>query len=157
MSTTNWLVTIVRFICYSYSDCSLGESSISIERFRELCQEIQSNSSINLPPPVPEKEKHYLTVDYPLTLSSRQRLYKFGRFVGRKGEHIRSLEKKFNVNINIFNDKSSKNFRQMVNKSSVKDSLKNRNNLCLLITINDKNGDVNHIKQSIENAWKKSM
>ena len=105
-------------------------------------------------PPPPEKPQHYLIVDYPLTLTPRQRLYKFGRFIGRKGEHIRPLETKFNVRINILNEKSSKPFRQSMNKSSVKDATKNRNNLCLLITMNDKNGDIHQIKQTLENTWK---
>lgn len=128
---------------------------MSIDRLREICRDIRLESPIELPRPLPVKPKGYLILEYAPTLSSRQRLYKFGRFIGRKGEYIRALETRLNISINILNDKSSKPFRQTMDKSPLKDQSKDRNNVCLVITMNQTNGgNLSQIKQTIEENWK---
>lgn len=83
-----------------------------------------------------------------------QRVYKCGRFVGRKGEHLRLLERTLNIQINIVNHKSSKDFRQIVSEFRNQNSNSHLNDLWVLITLNNDNDGLEKIKQSLENAWK---
>ncbi len=124
-----------------------------MNHLRELCQQIQSSLLSN-----PVKPIYYVLLEFPLTLNHVQRLYKVGRFFGRGGQCIRFLEHIFNVRINILNNKSSKEFRQIVDELQVQNKENHTNDLLLLITMKNNNNDMDYIekvKQTLQDEWKK--
>jgi hypothetical protein len=90
-----------------------------------------------------------------LTLNPIQRIYKAGRFVGRGGEHLRLLERTLNISINIVNRKSNKKFRQIIDQLKEQNTENSKDALWLLITAKNNNDNIEKIKQSLENEWKK--
>ncbi len=117
---------------------------------RQLCQQIQSAVLSN-----PVKPIHYLVLEFLPTLTPIQRLYIAGRFVGRSGQHLQLIQRTLNVSINIVNIKSNKNFRQIVEKLKEQNKENYKDGLWLLITMKNSEDDIEKIKQSLENQWKK--
>lgn len=113
----------------------------------KLCQELHSKQSI---PIVKKKQIHHLILQYPTTLTSRQRTYKMGRFIGAKGEHIRNMQSKLNISLRILNQKSSrqlsKQFQNIPKSSRLIDC-------CILIELNNENDSIDTIKQTLINQW----
>jgi hypothetical protein len=103
----------------------------------------------------PIKPIHYLILEFSPMLTHVQRVYKAGRFIGRNGQHLRLIERTLNVRLNILNNKSTKDFRQIVNKLQTQNNETHINDLWLLITLKNENDDLEKVKQSLENAWKK--
>ena len=152
LSWSNWLV--ITFSFSSSSDQCLGESSFSIDHLRELCEQLQlsSKSPVKIPP---KKEiTDYMILKIDPVLTHRQRIYKFGRFIGQKGRHIALLQKKLNVRIDILNDKSSKNFRQIINKFQTSTKPNDMSSLSIIIIRKDKDQNIDQIKESIQQNWK---
>ncbi len=102
----------------------------------------------------PIKPIHYLILEFSPMFTPLQRVYKAGRFIGRNGQHLRLLERTLNVRINILNNKSTKDFRQMVNKLQIQNNENHINDLWVLITLKNENDDLEKVKQSLENTWK---
>lgn len=93
----------------------------------------------------------YMTLKLDPILTRVQRLYKVGRFIGGKGRHIALLQKTLNVRIDILSNKSSKTFRQTMNKFQTPT---NPDDLSIVIIRKDKDQNIDRIKQSIQENWK---
>jgi hypothetical protein len=102
----------------------------------------------------PIKPIHYVILEFSPTLTPLQRVYKVGRFVGQNGKHLRVLERKLNVSINILNNKSTRNFRKIVKKLQTQNNETHINDLWVLITLKNDNDDLEKVKQSLQNTWK---
>jgi hypothetical protein len=86
-------------------------------------------------------------------LSFKQRIFKVGRFVGRGGRHLKLLERTLNININIFNEKSSKHLRDIIDPLKIPYGENQKNFLWVLFTMKN-NNSIEEIKQSLQDEWK---
>ncbi len=136
----------------------LGETLLTIDHLRKLCHEIQLSQGI---PPIisdPVKPLHFVTLQYPPTLTAKQRIYKAGRFVGRAGQHLQSLEQKLNVSIYILGGKSSKKLRQSIDKLKARNTENHTNELFVLFTMKSNTNEhdsIENVKQSLRDEWNK--
>ncbi|CAF3534224.1 unnamed protein product [Rotaria sp. Silwood1] len=137
-----------------------GAYPLTFDDLRKLCQEMKLTEN-GIPSTADcSNNVHYVILEFSSILSQIQRMYQVGRFIGRGGSHLRLLESTLNVRINIINDKSSKNFRQMINKIQTKNEESRKDGLWILIDMknSNKNNDENSldkVKQSLQDEWKK--
>lgn len=79
--------------------------------FRDICYEIQSKQPIKQEP---EEPINLMTFSFGSAFNTSERCRKIGLFVGKKGRHIRAVENKYNVRVNIVTKSSKMQLRQYV-------------------------------------------
>ena len=97
-----------------------------------------------------------MKLEYPSTLTHPQRTYKIGRFIGRRGRHLRLLESKLNIHIYILNQKSSKYLRHIADDLQIQIRRYSDNDIQILFTMKNNSTDhktIEQTKQLLQLDW----
>lgn len=126
-----------------------------MNHLHKLCQEIQSLEKPITVKSKPVKPINYIILDFPSNLSPIQRIYKAGRFVGRRGQHLRLIEQTLQISLHIVNHKSKKHLRETVDKLKQENKEISSDVLWILINMKNDKDNIEKIKQSLQGQWEK--
>ncbi|CAF3539989.1 unnamed protein product [Rotaria sp. Silwood1] len=109
------------------------------------------------------KRFQFLPLSFQLELSPEARREIIGRFIGKKGENLRSLEDKYNIRVHIikgsFNEKYFRKLIEVQEKSEKQDQ-NNLDDLYVFITKKNKSImdliPINEVKEEIIKKWKEA-
>ncbi|UJR19013.1 hypothetical protein I4U23_022143 [Adineta vaga] len=125
-----------------------GLNIIDINVLINICEEIQSKVL---------KSSYDLALSFELETDFRERRARIGRFIGKKGENLRSLEDKYNIRLHIINNQSSnqKYFQKLIEIQE-----NNSEIVYLFLTKKDKSITneipIEEIKEQIIEKWKEA-
>ena len=140
----------------------LGESTVTVDRLRELCSQMESPAVERRKADVRVNIVEHLVLPFPSvpSITRIQEKDKTGLFIGSKGMHIRRIEEQFQVRIHIVNTSSKKSLKRTVYRLK-----ENGNkewtvaNLCVLLTSTRNETDqfsqyqVNQAKAALQMRW----
>jgi len=126
---------------------------------RDICYQIESERSIEQEPDEPYD---FMILSFGSTFNLVERRRKIGRFIGKKGRHVRAVENKYNVRVKIVIESSSVQLRRDLNELLVNSGTRHRygaNELYLLLTKMDTSVKesilIDEIKQTLTEKWNK--
>jgi predicted RNA-binding protein YlqC (UPF0109 family) len=131
----------------------LGLNVIDPIILRNICYEMEPKQLVEQQPKEPV---NLMSLPFGSTFNLVERRRKIGLFIGKKGRHIRAIENKYNVYVNIIIESSSRQLRQ--NLIELVDNTAT-NKLYLLLTKMDTSVKetilIDEIKQTLREKWNK--
>lgn len=138
------------YLFITKKDKSIADE-IPIEQVKEQIIEKWKQATME---PVDNELFHIASFPYESKVSWRQRQKKIGHFIGKKGQHLRRLQQKYNINIQIMNHLSKRKLQRKLAKIQDEDKT---NKLYLIITNKNKSSTdiipIEKITQSLTNLW----
>ncbi|CAF5022337.1 unnamed protein product, partial [Rotaria sp. Silwood1] len=94
-----------------------NKSATDVIPINEVKEEISKKwKEASIEPPDLQGPFYFLPLTFEPRVSVLERYRKNGRFIGKKGQNLRTLQDKHNIHVHIVNQRSSKNFRRRLAK-----------------------------------------